>query len=289
MTTSERGIAFRCEDARLVGIVTIPPAPSPRGVVVIVGGPQYRAGSHRQFTYLCRGLAEAGIASLRFDYRGMGDSEGDSRSFEAVDADIRAAVDALLAEIPAVREIALWGLCDAASAALFYAHTDARVTRLVLANPWVRTGDSLAVARVEHYYRSRIVDPALWRNLFTGKVNVGRASREFLRTLAKAAMARAAVSSSRAVTRGDSRRAATLPDRMASSLERFRGRVLIIRSGKDLTAQEFTGVAERSMLWRKLLAADRVSCRDLPPADHTFSTRAWRDAVTRWTSEWILS
>jgi alpha/beta superfamily hydrolase len=48
-------------------------------VLVIVGGPQYRAGSHRQFTLLARSLAEQGFAVLRFDYRGMGDSTGAMR------------------------------------------------------------------------------------------------------------------------------------------------------------------------------------------------------------------
>jgi hypothetical protein len=74
---------------------------------------------------------------------------------------------------------------------------------------------------------------------------------------------------------------------MADGLERFSGRVLLIRSGNDLTAQEFNLVVDRSALWRQLVAAERVACRDLPPADHTFSTRAWRDQVTRWTADWV--
>ena len=133
MNEPEQAISFRCEGSQLVGIVAGARAPQARGVVVVVGGPQYRAGSHRQFTYLCRGLAQAGIASLRFDYRGMGDSEGDPRNFEAIDADIRAAVDAFIVAVPQLREVVLWGLCDAASATLFYGPTDARVTGQVRA------------------------------------------------------------------------------------------------------------------------------------------------------------
>ena len=123
----EKPIIIDCEGDRLLAIITQPPTPHETGVVIIVGGPQYRAGSHRQFTLLARHLAEHGIASIRFDYRGMGDSEGEMRNFENIDADIRAAIDALIAHTSGVQRVALWGLCDAASASLYYAHGDPRV------------------------------------------------------------------------------------------------------------------------------------------------------------------
>src|SRR5690349_24048098 len=55
-----------------------------RGVLLVVGGPQYRVGSHRQFALLCRRLAGRGVPALRFDYRGMGDADGAARTFESV-------------------------------------------------------------------------------------------------------------------------------------------------------------------------------------------------------------
>jgi len=46
-------------------------------------------GSHRQFVQLARRLAKQGYPTLRFDYRGMGDSEGVYRSFENVGPDLQ--------------------------------------------------------------------------------------------------------------------------------------------------------------------------------------------------------
>ena len=84
---SEQALRIACAGDTLIGILAKPQRPAAVGVLIIVGGPQYRAGSHRQFTLLARHLADAGHAVLRFDYRGMGDSSGDARDFLGIDAD----------------------------------------------------------------------------------------------------------------------------------------------------------------------------------------------------------
>src|SRR3546814_1414367 len=79
--------SFPCAEAELVGILHLPAAAARRGVLIVVGGPQYRAGSHRQFLLIARRLAEQGYPVLRFDHRGIGDSDGPYLGFEALDAD----------------------------------------------------------------------------------------------------------------------------------------------------------------------------------------------------------
>src|SRR5262249_34407086 len=127
MTLEETALTMECEGRQLVGILSRDRSPATRGVLIVVGGPQYRVGSHRQFTLLCRYLAERGVPALRFDYRGMGDSDGETRTFERVGEDIRCAIDRLFACVPGLKDVVIWGLCDAASAALFYARGDPRV------------------------------------------------------------------------------------------------------------------------------------------------------------------
>ncbi len=78
MNFEERALSFSCHDSWLYGILSLPEKVISRGVLIVVGGPQYRVGSHRQFMLLARYLAAHGVPVMRFDCRGKGDSEGDA-------------------------------------------------------------------------------------------------------------------------------------------------------------------------------------------------------------------
>ena len=275
----ERALSFACQGERLVGIASLPAATPTRGVLIVVGGPQYRAGSHRQFTLLARQLAASGVAAMRFDYRGMGDSEGALRDFSNVEADLRCAIDAFFAAAPTLREVVLCGLCDGATAAVFYAAGDARVGGLVLLNPWVRTEQGAARATLQHYYGARLVSAEFWRKLASGRFRPGAALASLGRLLRQARRGPGDT--------GAAPECASLPERMQRGLGAFRGRVLLVLSGADLTAQEFAGVAQSSPAWRALLADARVSRHELPGADHTFSQRAWHDQAAARVCDWL--
>lgn len=283
---AERALAFPCRGAWLYGILSSPAAsatPPVRGVLVVVGGPQYRAGSHRQFTLLARDLAAAGIPAMRFDYRGMGDSEGDLQTFENVDDDLRAAIDRFCAEVPGLQEVVLWGLCDGASAAAMYAPQDARVAGLVLLNPWVRTDEGQARATIKHYYKDRLFDPRLWKKIGSGRFDVKGSVRSLYENVGKAFASKPAANAQAAAAD------ASLPARMQGALARFGGRVLVVLSGADLTAQEFAGLASRPGAWQRLMSAPRFTRQQIDKADHTFSRRPWQDQVSDWTRDWLRS
>jgi len=288
MSIVERGISFACEGCWLYGVLSLPPATSraaARGVVLVVGGPQYRVGSHRQFTLLARELAQQGVPVLRFDYRGMGDSEGEMRDFLDVDADLRAAIDAFTAEVPAMREVVLWGLCDAASAAMLYSHKDPRVAGLVLLNPWARTEEGAARAYLKHYYLSRLAESGLWSKIVRGKFDYAAAASSFV-SLCASALRRGSATDAGSAAAPSAPRQPSLPERMLSGFSRFQGRTLIIISGADLTGREFSDMAA-SPAWRKQMRRQHVSRHTLPQADHTFSRPDWRDQVAQWTADWL--
>jgi len=285
MNYHETPLVFECGNCRLVGIASMPESPSPIGVLIVVGGPQYRSGSHRQFTLLARDLAKDGITSLRFDYRGMGDSEGDPRNFETVGDDVRSAIDALLSAAPNIRQIAIWGLCDAASAALLYAHTDPRVKGLVLLNPWVHSEAGANRARVKHYYSARLLQRSFWAKLFSGQVKVAASVAEFIKGIGYffADKSHAPPQINPLSTQENT----LYIDRMLAGLQQYGGATLLILSGNDLTSQEFQELARSDESWKAACESARVARRLLPDANHTFSTRAQRGQASSLTRQWL--
>ena len=292
MNIKESACSFQCQDFWLYGIISIPKQTitSTKGVLIIAGGPQYRAGSHRQFTLLARHLAAKGIPVMRFDIRGMGDSEGEIRTFEKIDEDFDCAINQFFLEIPSLQEIVIWGLCDAASAALFYAHHDKRVTGLVLLNPWVRTENSAVKTYLKHYYSNRFTDPELWKKVCSGDFNYIVAIRSLLKLIYNFLISKnKSTPFSKNISCNQIINNSTLPERMFNGFNRFKGKILLITCGNDLTAQEFMDLIKGSKKWQNLLESSSIKQFHLPNANHTFSRREWRDQVYSWTYDWINS
>lgn len=272
----ELPVIFDCAEERLIGVVSVPNQPTDTGVLVLVGGRQYRAGSHRQFVRLARRLASAGFCCMRFDFRGMGDSTGEPRGFDAMDADIAAALAAFKMHCPHLERVVLWGLCDAATAAVLYWQRtgDPFVAGLCLVNPWLRTEASLARARVRHYYVERLLTPAFWRKLLSGRVGLKASLGEYF------SQRRAARRTASADFIGDT----------LAGLRRFPGQLLVVLSGRDLVAREFidTVMAEQARTESPtLFAMPHHQHIDIPDADHTFSQSASREAMEAAMLAWL--
>ena len=294
MTPTERGLRFDCEGESLVGVLSLPEGePAEVGVVIAVGGPQVRVGSHRQFLLLARRLAGAGHAVLRFDVRGMGDATGEFPGFEALGPDLAAAVATLRQQVPAVRRVVLWGLCDAATAALMNVPA-LGVDGLVLLNPWARHADTQVRTEVKQYYAKRAFDPAFWRKLLAGRVNVFQAAGELagkLWRVLRSSAAPAVVADADAAAAGLADAAglvdADYRERMARGALSFGGPQLYILAGKDHVCAEFLeyskGHPRLNGLWRR----PGVTRLDLPQADHTFSSAPLRAQVEDATLRWL--
>jgi len=280
----ERPVVFTCEGEHLLGVLHRAHSATGQtgtlGVVVVVGGPQVRAGSHRQFVQVARALAAAGYPVLRFDVRGMGDSSGAQRSFEHISPDIGAAVDTLMTEQPQLRGVVLWGLCDGASAALLYLHdtADTRVQGLCLLNPWVRSAETLARTQLKHYYLRRLMQRDFWAKLLRGGVGVkavgGLASN---------------IRDSSGTASGGKQAASQFHDRMTIGWEAFRYPVQIVLSGNDYTAKEFLACLVARPTWQRLMQRASSSRVDIAEADHTFSGAQARSAAEAATLLWLAA
>lgn len=312
---SEEPLQFFCEGSHLYSMLHLPDGEPKQGIILIVGGPQYRVGSHRQFVQLARALAQAGIAVLRFDYRGMGDSEGGFLGFDDIDADIAAAVDAFERRLPQLQSTALWGLCDGATAAACYAAKDSRINGLVLLNPWVRSEAGEAKAYLRYYYWQRLRQPELWKKIGQGRFNIKDSLGSLLRALKRSTGAAHSAGAgnpdscnlesrnpgARSPNTGNpgahnpgSRKESpdNKPDlvtQMAQGLSHFTGNVLIVLSGADLTAAEFKDAMRSSRLLKKVVAQPQYQIEHLPESDHTFSRKAWKTRVEELTKEWMQS
>lgn len=277
----EQAVSFDCDGDQLLAVISQPAAPhetSSVGVVIVVGGPQYKVGSHRQFVLLARSLTASGHSCLRFDVRGMGDSLGSPRNFEEMGADIHAGVDALRQHCPKVREIVLLGLCDGASASLIYCHRyreAANIQGMCLINPWVRSVETQARTQIEHYYRERIFQRGFWLKFIQG--NVGRVALRGIYDNLLAALGR---QSPAPAGQG-------FQHEMALAWKAFSGPIMLALSGSDYTAKEFIACTKTNRFWHSALAQSNVSTFDLENADHTFSSATDQRLFEIQCSEWI--
>lgn len=283
MNVPEKILSLSGAGFEMLALLSLPPAGTPvqpTAVLIVVGGAQYRVGSHRQFVQLARHWAAAGHPVLRFDLPGRGDSPGEPLAFEDTAACIAAALDALQHHGGHAGGAVLWGLCDGASASLLYvqATQDRRVAGLALLNPWVRSEAGLARAQVKHYYRQRLQQAQFWRKLLRGGVGwqaVQGLARKLLQLRRPAPSASA--------------QPAGFQELMAHGWHSFSGPILLLLSERDLTAQEFAEHARTSPAWATCLQQGNLTHHTIANADHTCSAAHAHQALAQHTQDWLIS
>ncbi|WP_406345115.1 alpha/beta hydrolase [Streptomyces sp. NBC_00648] len=136
MPTADSVTLRTLDGLRLAGTLMSPATHASRGVVLVHGGGVTREEGGF-FTRLAARLADGGVASLRFDMRGHGESEGrqEELTLATILNDIRVAITRLR-NATAAQEITLLGASFGGGICAYYAaKRSADLSRLVLFNP----------------------------------------------------------------------------------------------------------------------------------------------------------
>src|SRR5205823_3186965 len=100
-------------------------------------------------------------------------------------------------------------------------------------------------------YGVRFFQRSFWHKLARGEVQIGNAIASLGTRVLDA------------VRPGKPAAITPLPERMQEGLRKFKGPVLLILSGDDLTAKEFRDLVARSPGWQGLLRDSRVTRHEL--------------------------
>lgn len=294
------------EGLRLRGIVHLPETRRVRtpAVILLSPGVKYRVAPHRLYVKLARHLERLGYAVLRFDFAGLGDSEGTLVETGTADfygtvqsgryvEDTRCAMDWMAAEY-GISRFVLAGLCGGAITGLLAGASDPRVESLValglpvqLDSTSVDPSRYLTTGELEQWregYRSKLRDPRSWLRLLTFRSNY----RVILRVLTSARR-----------TSGPSK-ATSLPVAEQTPADNFNRlvppaleamirdrRVLLIFGEADRLHsiyEERLACPYESMLRRH---GHNVELHVVPGANHTFSLPVWEESMRRHVEAWL--
>ncbi len=128
---------------RLFGMLYLPANPTGVGVVFLHPLGVERNTCDTVSVNVARSLASAGVASLRFDYSGTGDSEGDFRDITSstLFSDVTAAISELKSSI-GVDSVGLFGMHFGGMVAGLYAEQEeSRIDHLMLCAPVISFSD----------------------------------------------------------------------------------------------------------------------------------------------------
>ena len=274
----ETPIRFGPHDA-LFGILSTPARRNDRAPPVLIAntGANPRYSNSRNAVHLARWLAANGIASLRMDGAGIGDSaittgERGQPYSDQGDRDLSAAIDELSRRFD--QPILLLGMCSGAFHALRAAYDNLRIAGLMLVNlqkfAW-NDGESLSVVqrttfRTTRFYLRNLRSAAMWQRLVQGEINVGGITR----ALAGRALRRVVAASDPAL--GLLRAEETGVGRVRRQVRDLRTRnlpILFVLSGNDPGLDE---IAEYfGARGRQFRRQPNVMFRMLDGADHTLS------------------
>lgn len=278
------------------GLLSSPDGPPAAALILITAGVKYRSGPSRLYAAMASALAPRGIATLRFDAVGIGESDGvlppgpSHLIFQDLERgrfapEVELAFGALGERLGPRARIFVGGLCGGGLTAQLAAATikDPRLSGVVSVNIAVRHTAtpgkrpapvaSEAKATLASYPR-RLLRVQTWKRLASGAVK----PRHIRRTLAAA------------LGRANPAEDADLNPKFIPTFERLLDRrvpQLLIFSGNDGRWAPFNDLVLGPILGGKREGPTH-SVRFLAEADHPLCWPEWRNEANGWIADWML-
>jgi len=281
----ERAVLFG-EQRRLAGVLCLPRGAPKTTVLMLDTGANHHIGCGRSTVDFARSLARQGIASLRMDTLGVGDSAvvmGGPRAAlyqSERAADVSAALDFL--ETRGLADVTVFGVCSGAALALYAALADERVKSLALANLQVfRRVDGEDREKLlemgfaaTHTYVAKAMSARAWGRVVNGEVSFGKLFDIGSALLRRKASAFAgALARSLGLAHGDAREARTNFSRLAA-----RGVRILMLHGDHDAGREALDICfgPDARFLRKL---PNIEIDVIEGADHALSSALSREAL----------
>ncbi|MBM4117230.1 hypothetical protein FJ251_05710 [bacterium] len=300
----EEILVFTSGGHRLPGILSRPAQPraGAPGVLLCSPGLKHRVGPHRLHLKLARFFTERGLFVYRFDFHGTGDAEGTLFSdevpvlHEAVQNGHFAenATDAVAAFCAAsgVREVIACGLCGGAITGLYAAERDPRVTGLIGFQLPVKVLDQEADFAdqisgeysdfILTLYLKKLVNPAAWRNFFSGKSEYRLIWKTATRRLGRLTGRRApAPAAKREIPAGMNRNFLRAYDAVERRLA-----MLWIYSEQERARYDFEGDFEQVCLAGRTKPYTKVV---IPESNHEFAPDAAQQRLLEVIDAWLTA
>ena len=178
----EQIVAFAVEGTLVAGILAMPAKGAVRRAVLLSHGwSGHRCGPAGVLVHLARSLAADGCATLRFDFRGRGESGGNGleSTLATMSADLCVA-EAELRRLTGLDKSTLLGMCSGGNVAIGSLDRLPQVESLVMLSVYpFSDGDSFGrnVGRFRHLLQSYFAKACsweTWRRLFRGEASLVR-------------------------------------------------------------------------------------------------------------------
>ncbi len=310
---------------KLFGTLHEPARPDPALPVVVLLSPgvKMRVGPGRLYVPLTEMLCAEGYTVLRFDFFGLGDSEGELQEKMLPDVynhiEVGRYVDDTLASLRYLREqhgarqFILGGLCGGAITGLLAAQRDDSVVAMLslgmtitLASNAAIPGRYLTSKQLEvkrRKYMKKLLSPKAWWRFLTFQSEMSVIWHSVLRTVVKKRVekAPAAPAPATAAVTAPSAAAAALasatearsnsnplfPPAYFAFLERG-GKAFMLFSGKDRLSSEYDEKFAQPYAERLARYAAQIHHHVIPNANHVLTLPEWQREMVAESRTWMM-